>query len=154
MSMIYSKQHKEKKFKWSLNLVFLLSLPFRNSPLILDPFSIPFSWYRFWIPCADLHFRATIFFILNGMNIAGLNWINTITTNLLKGGLNWLLNYVNSKHCYILACQSSCKTQWKNASHFMEDDHQKSTVKPSVKLNQLNQLLVTLNAENKIGHLT
>ena len=32
----------------------------------------------------------------------------------------------------------------------MEDDHQKSTVK----LNQVNQSLIILNAENKIGHVT
>ena len=36
----------------------------------------------------------------------------------------------------------------------MEDDRQKSKVKPSLKLNQLNQSLIILNAENKIGHLT
>ena len=46
------------------------------------------------------------------------------------------------------------KLNKKNASQSMEDDHLKSTVKPSEKLNQLNQSLIILNAENRIGHLT
>ena len=78
-------------------------MPLRNSPVwFWIPFLIPFSSFRFWIPFADSTFWGCLFFILNWMNIARLNWINTIKMNLLKWGLNWLLNYANSEHCYIL----------------------------------------------------
>ena len=78
-------------------------MPLRNSPVwFWIPFLIPFSSFRFWIPFADSTFWGCLFFILNWMKIARLNWINTIKMNLLKWELNWLLNYVNSEQCYIL----------------------------------------------------
>ena len=78
-------------------------MPLRNSPVWFSiPFLIPFSSFRFWIPFADSTFWGCLFFILNWMKIARLNWINTIKMNLLKWELNWLLNYVNSEQCYIL----------------------------------------------------
>ena len=76
-----------------------------QSCLILDSISNPV----FMIQILDFICRFHILGLLDlyglkWMNIAGLNWINTIEENLLKWGLNWLLNYVNSEHCYILAC--------------------------------------------------
>ena len=78
-------------------------MPLRDSPVWLwILFLIPFSSFRFWIPFADSTFWGCLFFILNWMKIARLNWINTIKMNLVKWELNWLLNYVNSEQCYIL----------------------------------------------------
>ena len=78
-----------------------------QSCLILDSISNPVFIIQILHFICRFHILGLLDFLWIELNehSSELNWINTIKENLLKWGPNWLLNYVNSEHCYILACR-------------------------------------------------
>ena len=150
-------QRKKIKIESKLSALFIFAFE-EQSCLILDSIFNPLFTLQILDSICRFHSLGCLFFILNWMNIARLNRINTIKTNLLKWGLNWLLNYANSENCYILACHGSFaklnKEMQASLWKIIIKNQQQKPLTPSVKLNQRIQSLIIFNAENKLGHLT